>query len=112
MSVYIMLATAHVDEMALARLTKDLRDYRTQAAVRTGIEFWIAAEDREEVSEPVIAVLCSKRNDLPDICDIASSASVAFHLTESSEDSYPGKYFVPLEYRREVDLLEKKVLTK
>ncbi len=111
MSVYIMLTTAHVDEITLARLKKDLRDYKTQAAVRTGIEFWITAEGLVEITEPVIGVLCCQRKDLPAICDIANSASIAFHLTESSGDDFPARYFVPLEYRRAVDLLEK-VLVK
>lgn len=109
MSVYVMLTTSHMDEVSLVRLKKALARYKTIKVVRTGVEFWISAEDGRVVEVPVIGVLCTERNHLSELLDISHEARVAFHLAESSEDLNPGKYFVPLEYRRAVDLLEGRI---
>lgn len=109
MSVYVMLTTSHMDELSLVRLRKILARYKTINVVRTGLEFWISAEHGRVVEVPVIAVRCTKRNHLSEVLDISHEARVALHLAESSEDLNPDKYFVPLEYRRAVDLLEGRI---
>lgn len=109
MSVYVMLTTSHMDELSLARLNKTLAQYTTLNVVRTGLEFWVSVEDGRIVEVPVIAVLCTTRNHLSLILDISREARVALHLAESSEEQSPEKYFVPLEHRRAVDLLEGRI---